>query len=59
MQCDMLPSPHPHPELQSIEAVQPAHPFTVDSPAFPPEQDPDPHIAKPWAGMRQVPNAYS
>jgi hypothetical protein len=53
----MLPSPHAHPELKSIETVQPAHPFTIDLPALPPKQDPDPHIAKPRARMGQIANA--
>ncbi len=35
MQGDMLPSPDPHPELQSLEPIQSAHPFPIDEPAFP------------------------
>jgi len=34
MQCRMLPSPHPHAQLQSIEAVESMDTFAIHRPAF-------------------------
>jgi len=53
----MLPPSHPHPELQSIETIQAAHPFAIDPPAFPPEQDPDPLIAEAGSRVGQIADA--
>lgn len=57
MQRDMLPTPHPHPQLEPIEPVQSAHPFPIHEPAFAPQQHPDPQIPKPRPSMSKIPNA--
>ena len=53
----MFPTPHPHAQLQSLHAIQAMDAFPIDQPALTAEQDPNPHIAKPWLSMSQVSNA--
>ena len=57
MQGHVFASPHPHAELQAIEAIEPPDSLAIDRPALPPQQHPDPHVAKPWPGMREIPDA--
>ncbi|GMV52165.1 MAG: hypothetical protein AMXMBFR7_52090 [Planctomycetota bacterium] len=37
VQREMLPSPHPHAQLQAIETVEPTDAFTIHRPAFAPQ----------------------
>ena len=46
-----------HAKLQAIQAIQPAHPITIDQPSVAPEQDPNPLIVKPRPRVGQIPNA--
>jgi hypothetical protein len=55
----MLTSPHPHAQLEAIQTVPAPDPLAIDRPAFPPEQDPNPQIAEPRSGMREISNAQS
>ena len=51
----LLPS-HPHPYLQSLEAVQPVDALLVIPPAFTPQHDPNPHVAEARSGLRDLPD---
>ncbi len=57
MQCDVLPSPHPHAQLEPLEAIPAPDSFAIDRPPFAPQEDPDSQVAKPWSGMGQISNA--
>jgi hypothetical protein len=37
MQGHVFTSPHPHPQLKSIQSVQPPDPLPIHEPPFPPE----------------------
>ena len=56
MDGDGRAAPHPHPELQSLESIEPPHPFSIHQPAFTPQEHPDPQIFKPWARMGEIAN---
>lgn len=57
MQGDVFPAPHPHAQLQSIQAIQSSDALPIDQPPLTPEQHPHPQIAESGAGMGQVANA--
>jgi hypothetical protein len=57
VQGHVLAAPHPHAELQALEAIEPAHPLPIDEPAFAPQQHPNALIPKPGSGVRQIANA--
>ena len=46
VQRHVLAPADPHPHLQPLQAVQPAHPFSIYGPAFPPQQHPDPDCTR-------------
>ena len=56
MQGDMLSPPDWHAELKPFLPIETAHALPIHEPAFPPQEDPDPQIAKPGTGMCQIPN---
>jgi hypothetical protein len=58
MECDVLPPPHPHAQLQAIEPVQSSDAFPIHQPAFATQQHQDPQIPKPGPGMGQIANAH-
>ena len=51
----MFAPPHAHPQLQAVDAIEPTDPLAVDEPTLTPEQHPNPLIAKPRSGMREIP----
>jgi hypothetical protein len=53
----MFPSPNPHTQLQAIKSVEAADPLAIHSPAFTPQQHPDPQVPEPRPGMGEIPNA--
>jgi hypothetical protein len=53
----MLPSSHPHTQLQAIEPVQSSDALPIHRPAFPTQEHPDAQILKPRARMGQIANA--
>ena len=57
VQRDMLPSSHSHPQLEPIEPIQAANALAIDEPPLTPQQDPNPHVAKPRPRMSQITNA--
>ena len=57
VQRDMLPSSHSHPQLEPIEPIQAANALAIDEPPLTPQQDPNPHVAKPRLRMSQITNA--
>ena len=57
MQRHMFPSPNPQAELEPFESLEATDPLPIHQPAFAPQEDPNPQIAKPWTRMRQIPNA--
>ena len=57
MQRDVLAPADPHGQLQSIEAVQPSHPFLVDRPTLTSEQDPDAQKTERRPRVRQLADA--
>lgn len=57
MQRHMLSPPDPHTELEPFKTIKAADPLPIHQPAFAPQEDPNPQIAKPWTRMRQIPNA--
>lgn|GEM_PF-1657319 len=57
MQRDVLASPHPHAQLQTIKSVQSSDALSIHPPAFPTQQHPDPQRPKPRARMGQIANA--
>ena len=56
MQGDVLPAPHPHPQLQAIQSIQSSDALAIHRPALTPQQHPNPHVAKPRPGMSQIAN---
>jgi len=52
MEGDVFPPPDVHPQLQSIETIQAAHPLAIDEPAFAAQQHPDPLVPKPRSDSR-------
>jgi hypothetical protein len=56
MQRHVFPSSHPHPQLQAVEAIQPAYALGIDRPAFTSEKDPDPQIPEARALVRDRAN---
>src|SRR5512147_483749 len=57
MQRDVLPPPHAHPQLQSLQSIEPSYPLPIHEPAFAPQQHPDPQVAEPGSGVGQIANA--
>jgi len=57
MQGHVLAPPHAHPQLKSFQAVQPTDSLPIYEPTLTPQQDPNPQVAKPRAGMGQIANA--
>ncbi len=53
----MFSPANPHAQLQAIQAIQASDALPIDRPAFTPEQHPDPLVAEPGPGMRQIPDA--
>ena len=41
MECDVLASPDPHAELQSLQSIEPSHPLPIHLPALAPQKHPD------------------
>jgi hypothetical protein len=56
MEGDVLASPHPHMERQSLESIEPPYPFSIHQPAFMPQEHPDPQISKTWPRMDEIAN---
>ena len=54
MQADALAPSDPHPDLQSLEPIEPVDAFVVHDPTLPSEHDLDAQIAKPGSSMREV-----
>ncbi len=50
---------HPHPYLQTFEAVQPVDALLVIPPAFAPQHDPDSDVAKARPGLRDLPDPHA
>ena len=57
MECDVLASPDPHAELQSLQSIEPSHPLAIHEPAFASQEHPDPQRPKPRPRMGQIANA--
>ena len=58
MQRDMLSTPDPHAELQTLQSIEPSHPRAIHEPAFASSEHPDPQRSKPRAAMGQIANAH-
>jgi hypothetical protein len=41
MEGDVLASPDPHAELQTLQSIEPSHPLSIHPPALPAQEHPD------------------
>jgi hypothetical protein len=53
----MFASPHSHPQLQALEAIQPPHVLAIHEPAIASQQYSDPEISEARPDMGQIVNA--
>ena len=56
VQGDVLAPPDPHPQLQALQSIEPAHPLAIHPPAFATQQHPNAQIPKPRPRMGQITN---
>src|SRR5215470_9728991 len=59
MQRHMLTPPDPHPHLQPVEPVEPAHPLAIHWPPLTAQQHPDAQVAKARPRLRELANPGS
>ena len=57
MQGDVFPAPHPHAQLQSIQAIQSSDALPIDQPPLTPEQHPDPQVPQARSSLGEISNA--
>jgi hypothetical protein len=59
MQGHVFAPPHAHPDLQAVEAIEPADALVIHPPTLPTQQHPDPLVAKPGPGVGELTNPRS
>src|SRR5215470_10452004 len=52
----VLAPPDAHPELQSVEPIEPAHTLAIHAPSLPAQQDPDAEVPKSRPRLGQLPD---